>query len=254
MAIPGWKKITSHIDREEIISKLAIGIEPADIHDWLAAKYSLGTDKKFVISTVALKSFKENYFDFYKTITEDFGKTKTALATGTPVDSLELAVKGNTTYQGLLVDTINTELNLKTTISRLVASVDMRLGQVHDIIQDEYYNDPRNINTKIDYVLLAYVEALSPLLERANKIINEAPDQVIQHNITVQHIDQQVAIFYEAIRKVLSRMDLDIAMGFMEDFNEALNALKSPTNGSAARLSEVKALNSTINATLMDTQ
>jgi len=33
------KKILEHPDKDEIISKLVIGITPKDIHDWLSAKY-----------------------------------------------------------------------------------------------------------------------------------------------------------------------------------------------------------------------
>jgi hypothetical protein len=253
MKQPSWKRITEHIDREEIISKLAIGIDPKDIHEWLAVKYSLDGDRKFVISANALKLFKENYFDFYQTLRNDFGQVRNTLATTGSVDDLELAVKDNPAYKDLLVNTVNTELDLKSTISRLISAVEMRLGQIHDMIQEEYYADPRNLNTKIDYVMIKYVEVLSPLLERANKIINEAPDQIIQHNITVQHIDQQVAVMQEAIRKALSKFDLEASMQFMEDYTETLKTLRTPTNDSSDRLTEVKMLNSTINATLADT-
>jgi hypothetical protein len=121
---------------------------------------------------------------------------------------------------------------------------------VYDIIQANHQDNPRDIDLPLERVLIEHVNAIGPLLEKANKIINEAPDQIIQHNVTVQHIDQHVAVFYEAIRKTLEEMDLESSMLFMDRFHETLRALQDPTTAPANRFAEVKALNSTINGVL----
>lgn len=254
MAQQQWQRILHHIDREEIISKLAADNTPEDIHYWLEAKYSLASESKLVISVKTLKAFKDNYLDFYKTLKEDFGQVKTALANNTSIDDLDLAVKSSPVYKDAMMTALSQEINLKETIARLCVAVETRLAQIYDIIQEEAQYDPRNINTKLDRVLQGYIEIFTPLLEKANKIINEAPDQVVQHNITVQHIDQHIAIFYEAIRQTLAQMDMPSSMLFMELFNEKLNALKDPTLSPPDRMNEVKALNGVINARLEDMQ
>lgn len=246
MKNPPWKRIVEHIDRDEIISKISANIPLEDIHEWLKAKYSLGAEKQYVLSVQALKSFKANYFDFYQALKGDLALAKSPLAS----DSLELAVKTSPAYHDALLNVANHELDLKLTISKLCAAIETRLSQVHDLIQDEYYNDPRSLNTKMDYLLIQYVNAFTPLLEKANKIINEAPDQIIQHNVSVQHIDQQVAVFYEAIRETLSEMNIEFAMIFMEHFSEKIKKLRDPTTIPANRLQEVKTLNAAINGAL----
>lgn len=241
------EKILQHPDKDEIISKLVIGITPKDIHEWLGMKYANVSEAKFVIAEKSVKSFKDNYLDVYNTIKEDFLKAKNALATGTADEQLILSVSENTDYKSLVFQTVGKELNLKDTINGLIKVVETRLAQIHDSIQE----NPRDVNSRVDRVFIEYVDKLGALLEKAYKITLGGPDQVIQHNITVQHIDQHTSIFYEAIKRVLSKMDLESSMYFMEIFNEEMSKLKDPNNRQIQpveeRLAEVKVLNETIN-------
>lgn len=241
------EKILKHPDKDEIISKLVLGVAPKDIHEWLEMKYTNVSESKFVIAEKSIKSFQDNYLDIYNAIKEDFFKAKTFLATGTTSEQLTLSVSENTDYKSLVLQTVGKELNLKDSINGLIRVVETRLSQIYDSIQE----NPRDINTRIDRVLIEYVDKLGSLLEKAYKIVNNGPDQIVQHNITVQHIDQHTSIFYEAIKRVLSKMDLESSMYFMEIFNEEMSKLKDPNNRQIQpveeRLAEVKALNETIN-------
>ena len=60
---PAYKKILDHPDRDEIISKLVIGISSNDIHDWLQAKYTNVNEAKFVLSEKLIKSFEHAMSD-----------------------------------------------------------------------------------------------------------------------------------------------------------------------------------------------
>ncbi len=249
MVKPGFKKILDHIDREEIINKLILGISPADIHDWLKAKYTNVSEDKFVIAEKTLKSFKDNHLDIYTTIRDDFAKGKAALATtSSSIDEeLELSIKNNQNYKNLVLKTVSQELDLKETLQRLCSAVETRLGQIYDVIQE----DPRNINTRVDRLFTEYVNALGGILEKAYKIINNGPDQVVQHNVMHYQVDQQVAVFYEAIKETLEQMDLESSMFFMEKFNEKITKLQEVSPKSIQpveqRMAEVKLINSQIN-------
>lgn len=240
------QKIINHPDKDELISKLATGVLPTEINEWLSFKYSSLSDKKLVLSTKQLQSFKDDYLDVYTVIREDFQKARGALAISSE-DSLELSVAGNSAYKKLVMDTVGKELNLKETIRSIAHVIETRLAQIFDVIQE----DPRNINGRIDRILIEYIDKFAIVLEKAHKFENESPDQVIQHNITVQHIDQHTTIFYEAIKRVLSKMDLQSSMYFMEAFNEEMNKIKSPQSRAITpvdeRIVEVKILNEVIN-------
>jgi hypothetical protein len=243
------KKILEHPDKDEIIAKLVLDYPAKDIHDWLAAKYTNVSEAKFVIAEKSIKVFKENYLDVYSMIREDMLKTKEAVATSTE-DQLILSVKDNPTYKKMMVGLAGKEIDIRSMVANLCIAIETRLGQVFDEIQE----DPRNINSRIDRVLIEYGELLGGLLEKYYKFTENPADLVIQHNVTLQAVDQHISVFHDVIRDVLSQLDLESSMLFMELFNEKMARLKppapEPTFNTDMKLAEAKILNETINKKL----
>jgi hypothetical protein len=240
------KKILDHPDKDEIISKLVIGQPHDDIHDWLKAKYTNVSEAKFVVSQRSLKSFQDNYLDIYNIIQTDLAKTKSAIASSTE-DELELAVKNNAAYKNILINTASKQLDVRNTIAQLCVAIETRLAQVFDQIQE----DPRNINTKIDRLLIEYADTLGNILEKYYKFTESPADQVIQQNVTLHVVDQHISVFHDVIKEVLSQMDFDTSMYFLEVFKQKMSKLKSPDKAAApnidAQLAEVHLLSETIN-------
>ncbi len=243
------KKILEHPDKDEIISKLVIGQSNKDIHDWLAGKYTNVSEAKFVISEKSLKSFQDNYLDVYSMIQEDIVKSRQALASSTE-EQLELAVKENPTYRSKMLELAGKELDVRQMVTRLCAVIETRFAQVFDEIQE----DPRNINTRVDRMLKEYGELLGSLLEKYYKFTESPANQVVQHNVTLQVVDQHISVFHDVIKEVLSQMDLETSLYFMEVFNEKMAKLKAPTPdapmNTEMKLAEAKILNETINKKL----
>jgi hypothetical protein len=243
------KKILEHPDKDEIIAKLVLDYPAKDIHDWLAAKYTNVSEAKFVIAEKSIKVFKENYLDVYSMIREDMLKTKEAVATSTE-DQLILSVKDNPTYKKMMVGLAGKEIDIRSMVANHCIAIETRLGQVFDEIQE----DPRNINSRIDRVLIEYGELLGGLLEKYYKFTENPADLVIQHNVTLQAVDQHISVFHDVIRDVLSQLDLESSMLFMELFNEKMARLKppapEPTFNTDMKLAEAKILNETINKKL----
>jgi hypothetical protein len=135
-------------------------------------------------------------------------------------------------------------------VARLCAAIEMRVGQVFDEIQE----NPRDINTRVDRMLKEYGELLGTLLEKYYKFTESPADMTVQHNVTLQVVDQHISVFHDAIREVLSEMDLESSMLFMEKFQEKMAKLKPFTPDSIPntdiRLAEAKLLNETINKKL----
>lgn len=247
---PTYKKILEHPDREEIISKLVIGQPLSDIHDWLAAKYSNVNEAKFVLSDKILKSFLDNHLDFYNDMMRDRAAVKTALATG---DQADLIVKNSASYHDALVKSASKQLDLDSIMFKLVTNVENRLGQIYDMVQE----DPRNINTKVERLMNDMVETLGNLLDKYYKW-QEArqPDQIIQHNVTLQVVDQHITAFHDIIKEILDKMDLESSQYFLEQFHEKMSKLKPPVPelgpSQDVKLAEAKILNETINKKIND--
>lgn len=248
---PTYKKILEHPDRDEIINKLVIGQPLNDIHDWLKGKYTNVSEAKFVLSEKILKSFQHTYLQFYTDMQVDLSKTKAALATGS-LDQLELTVKSNPAYKDAMIRTAGTELDIRQMAKNLATNIETRLAQVFDEIQE----DPRNINTKVDRLLIDYAEVFGGILEKYYKFTEAPADQIIQHNVTLQVVDQHISVFHDVIKEVLSQMDLETSLYFMEVFNEKMSKLKAPTPDTQPtqemKLAEVKLLNETINKKIND--
>lgn len=243
------KKILDHPDKDEVIAKLILDVAPKDIYEWLAGKYTNVSEAKFVIAEKSIKTFKDNYLDVYNMIQEDIAKTKQAVATSTQ-EQLELAVRGNSTYKSKMLELAENKLDVRQMVAHLCLAVETRLGQVFDEIQE----DPRNINSRIDRVLIEYGELLGGLLEKYYKFTESPADLTIQHNVTLQVVDQHISVFHDVIREVLSQLDLESSMLFMELFNEKMSKLKMPTPetipNTDIKLAEAKLLNETINKKL----
>ncbi len=245
---PTYKKILEHPDKDEIIAKLVIGSSPSDIHDWLKVKYTNVSEAKFVLSEKIIKSFQASYLDFYNDIQSDLAKTKTALATNT-TDQLDLVVKDNPAYKDAMLKLAGGELDVDKIMANLAINIETRLSQIFDTIQE----NPRDINTRVDRLIREYADTLGNLLEKYHKWKEVRPDQIIQHNVTLQVVDQHISVFHDVIREVLSQMDLETSLYFMEVFNEKMSKLKMPDSGGNAppttemKMAEAKLLNETIN-------
>lgn len=247
MRQPAYQKILQHPDRDEIISKLAIGISVSDIHEWLKAKYSAVSEKQLVISEKAIKAFQDNYLDFYQTVQNDIFNTKAPLVHQN--DELALAVQSNKNYQELITKAANQELDFRKLVVQVGMALETRLAQIYDEIQ----SDPRNINTKIDRLFLDYVEQMKGILEACHKFNEPTVNTVVQHNMTIQVVDQHIAVFHDVIRKVLSQMDLESSLLFMEIFNEEFSKLKMPIPNQPTaemKVAEAKLINEEISKKL----
>ena len=238
--------ILQHCDKEEILSKLCIGIPPKDIHEWLKGKYSELNETKFVISEKAIKTFQDNYLDMYNTIQEDLSKTKTAVALSSE-DELALTVQNLPAYKNIMLKTANEELDIRKIIKTLAVSLETRFAQVFDAIQE----DPRNINTRVDRLMIEYATVIGDILDKYYKF-TETPDvNTVNHNVTIQVVDQHIAVFHDVIKEILSNIDLETSLYFLEVFNTKMSKLKAPDASAPVsadmRLAEAKVLNETIN-------
>jgi hypothetical protein len=242
--------ILSHPDREEVLAKIQIGRSYQDISEWLKSKYTLPSEKKFIISVNALKKFSEDYLDIYNVIQEDLAKTRQSLSTQSE-EQLQLTLQNSPGYKNLLIKSAEQELDIRKTIKNLCVAIETRLAQVFDEIQANYQDDPRNINMKVDRLLIEYTQVFGDILDKYYKF-TEGPTvgQVsVQNNITLQVMDEHISVFHDVIKEVLSNMDLETSLYFMEVFNEKMQKLKMPDKTitpSDVRLAEAQVLNETI--------
>lgn len=232
-----FSAILSHPDKDDIISKLMTGVDPKDINQWLKIKYTDKSQKHLHISIKLLQDFsKSQYTNFFTQFTDDLAAVKE--------DKLDRRVSesllNNKTYRERLIEYADKKLDIEEVYINAVHIMTDRIIQVFDKIQE----NPGN--TKTDYALIKWFEVLQNAVEKYDKHKNVAPDQVIQHNYTIQYIDQTNAIFAEVFRETLAEIDPEAALRLQDKFAEKLKKLKAPMEDKQAsvdtQLEEAKVL------------
>lgn len=215
-----YSKIISHPDHEEIVSKLVNGITPKDVNIWLKLKYSDKDQAHLRLSVKLLKSFIDNNLDLYQQLQQDVKNAKEGIL---PKKKIAESLLNNKSYRERLLELADGEIDIRQTMKETVFIIKQRVEQYFDQMQQ----NPQNL--KPDYGLIKWFEVLIKSADTFYKIVEEGPDQRIEHNISIQMVDQYTAIFQEAIRETLGEMDPQAAYVFLEKFNEKLNALRPPT-------------------------
>lgn len=213
-----FSKILTHPEKDNIITQLVSGKTPKEVNDYLKDKYTAPEQKHLVLSQNILKEFTDKHINLYAQLEKDIqAQHGDKLHTKTPP-----SVKNNKLYQERLAELVGKEIDIINSLEKIVHMLEQRLEQVFDATQLE----PEN--TKNDFVLIKLHDSLMVALEKYDKIKNNRPDQVIQHNVTIQTIENHTLIFQEAIRETLMEFDPETASKFLDSFTTKLNQLEAP--------------------------
>lgn len=216
-----FSNIVTHPDSEEIISKLVTGTSPKEISQWLKLKYS---EKHLQLSIKVLEDYKNSHVDLMETLRKDVALIKASGQDPALEKQISRSLLNNKTYRERLVELADNEVNINKKLEQIIFIIEQRSEQIFDKLQES----PSSF--KGDYALIKWLELLTNNLERLHKIKNNAPDQVIQHNITVQMVDNYKAVFQEAIRKTLAQMDTESSLMFIELLGTEMLKLNMPQN------------------------
>lgn len=236
-----YSKLLSHPDKDEIISKLVSGVPPKTVSEWLRLKYNSKEHSHLRLSVQNLREFVNNNLDLYNQVQKDV----LAVANGqkAPPKPIAESLRNNKTYKERLNEIADNELNINKTLSDVIYIIKVRAEQVFDKIQE----NPSNI--KPDYALIKWFEILFNAIEKYDKIVNKSPDQVIQHNISIQMVDNYAAIFQDTIREVVSMVDPDTGLLIMEKISDRLSQLKEPVQETLSqdkRLAQAQIISNTV--------
>jgi len=231
-----FSNILEHPDSEEIVARLLKrGESPRQVNQWLKLKYPDKDQGHLRLTIKCLKDFSTSqYTDCYTQFAKDLTTHKTGGKINRKVaDSL----LNNKTYQERLNEVAEKEVeivDIKQMMQSLIFASYERMEQVFDRIQE----DPRNF--KGDRIFLEYLEKIFNMFEKHEKLLNSAPDQIIQHNITLQAVESNTNAILEAIRETLAQMDSEASLLFMDLFYSKLKNLNAPPTDDMSHDDRVK--------------
>lgn len=220
MSVETVKKIINHAEKDKIIGKLINGESPKDITEYLKLKFPDPEQAHLRLSQGSLSEFRDKYLTQYDTL-DQILQDENAKEIDKKVYKSLVECKEWRDYQ---LKEAEAEVDLKKKILETLLRTEARAEQVFDSIQQ----NPGKVNGKTDYVLVKYLELVGNLIDKADRIVNEKPDQVVQHNVSVQMIEQHSYAFQEAIRNALIKLDPDLASVVMDAITEELSKLQEP--------------------------
>lgn len=243
--VADFSKILEHPDYEEIISKLTNGIKPKDVSDWLKLKYPQKDQSHLRLGYSLLGEFLEGHLDLYNQIKGDIIAAKNEQKIEKKVAA---SLKNTKTYEERVLEMATEigkgEIDINRYFGETVVIARARIQQFFDKMQE----NPSN--SKPDYALIKWVETFGNLCEKYAKVVRQDPDQVVQHNVTVQVMDQYVAVMQDAIRETLAEIDPEASSLFMERISKRLASLKPIEEPAEVpqekRLAEAKLINAKV--------
>lgn len=235
-----FSNILNHPDSQEIVAKLLDGEDPKAISDWLKVKYPDKKQAHLRLTIKLLQDFsKSQYADYYKQFQTDLVTVKSG--EGQLNKTIAASLLNNKTYQERINEIADKELDLRKMMIGIALMCQDRAIQLFDKIQE----NPGFVG-KAEYALIKWIEQFLGTIEKYDKVINKAPDQIIQHNHSIQYIEKQTAMMQDALFKVISELDPDNCLGLSEKFTQQLLKMKAPPEEKAstidANFKEIKKL------------
>lgn len=221
------------------------GVKPKEISDWLRLKYSDKDQGHLHLAAKMLKDFVDNNTDLYAVLQNDIQSVKNGQMIP---KELSESLRNNKTYKERLNELADKEIDIKKVLRETVFIIKQRVEQVFDKIQE----NPSNM--KPDYALIKWLELLLNSTEKFQKIVNEAPDIVVQHNVSLQMVEQNTALLQDAIRETMEEVDPAMALLFMDKLSEKMNVLTAPKAevlSTDKRLAEAQLLNTKVSKDVM---
>lgn len=212
------EQILNHPEKDKIIGKLVSGETPKQVSEYLKIKFNLKDEAHLRVARTTLTEFVDKYMNQYQALTQLLEDEREGKVNKKIAASL-LETKA---WRERVLQETEEEINLKRKILDFLHKMEVRAEQIFDRIQE----DPRIV--KHDYVMIKYFENLISAIEKADKLINERPDQLIQHNVTIQMVEQHSVAFQEAIRDLLKELDPETSARFMELMIEKMHSMELP--------------------------
>lgn len=213
-----FQKLLDHPERDKIIGKLVNGESPKEVAQYLKIKYHKQDETHLRLSGAVLQEFVDKYlsgqYNLLSKVIEDEKKGKLDKKIAESLINCK-------TWREKMDEFLDTEIDLKKQIQRAAMMIEARLEQVWDKIQE----NPGSF--KGDYILTKHFDSWIAALEKADKLVNERPDKLVQHDITINMVEQHSVAFQEAIRDLLLELDPEISARFMELLTEKLSSFKS---------------------------
>jgi len=211
-------KISRHPDKKEIISRLLNGDSVKKTEEWIKSKYPRA--KRYHISYMTLQKFRANHLNIKGDLLEDIKNRRHQDDIDAEKNEVRVALLNSSEYQKKIEEIVSKEIDVNRRLLEMEALISSRLEYYFNIVSSS--NNPNTFNDKM---MLDYINALRSILADWKKYIDGFADKKIEHNVNIQVVDTQVKILKEAVFEVLTEMDPQLILQFMDKLNQKMQSL-----------------------------
>lgn len=210
-------KILRHPDKEQIIKWLSEGRSVREVENLISDKYPKANQAKLRIGASALNDFRKNYLNFDEKVSKEVQQV--ASKTLFKKQEIERELAKSPTYQELIREAAVKEIDVSKEILKIFSILEARMESLFDQV-----TDPRNKDKDKERIFQTYIAQFMKALDQHKKYVEGYREQV-DVNVNVSVMSEQIAILREALREILSEIDVNLVPMFMNKLNAKMKDL-----------------------------
>lgn len=210
------KKVLSHPDKEEIISKLLDGESVKTVESWLKDKYP--RKKRYHISYMTLQKYRKDSLNVKGKMLEDIKNKRAELVKKQTQEDLVQESQYSNAYQNKLDEIVTKEIDVQRRILEMDKLINSRIEYYFNILQ-------LGGDLKIDRIFLEYINTMRALMQDWKKFIEGFKEVNVENNINITVVNQQVTIIKQAVCDVLSELQPEVVPLFIEKVDQQMNTI-----------------------------
>ncbi len=218
-------KLTSHPDKEEIISQLVNGVPVREVADWLRERYPNAEHEHLRVSFSTIQNFKKQFLNPEMHVNRDL---RAAAAEAIKREETVRAVEQTSAYQEKLSKIVDTKLDVQKELHKVFVLLDARLEHFYNMLTSEQLP-----STREERVFQGYIDQLIKLMESYKKYV-EGYSESVEHNININIMNEQIVIIRDAVKEALADASPDVTIKFMDNLNRKMRGLEygaTPVSG-----------------------
>lgn len=227
-------KIVNHPDKEEIVHWLTNGVSVREVERRLMDKYSKSSQEHLKVSFSSIQEFKKKYLNISGKVLSDIKEAQKLTNAWGRQKANQEAVQNLSAYKEAISRIAKNELDITEEIIKVFSIIELRMEALYNKLVN---GDNRDKDS--ERILQTYLDQFMRVLDQHKKYVEGYREQV-DVNVNVSVMSEQISVLREAIREILSEIDVALVPIFMEKLNAKMRDLvirdTSTSGGHAALL------------------
>lgn len=209
-------KILKHPDHEEIIRRLTDGESVRKVVAWMKEKYP--DNKSLRLTNPTVQAFRKEYLKLDGKVLQDIQEQRLVTQRTVKEQQRQSKLESTNAYQEKINSIADSHLDVANKILRLDAIIEDRMEYWFNAI-----GNGEATPGQADKEMRQYIDRQMQLLQQYKKFVEGMADHTVEHTINIKIFNDQIVIFRDIIRDILSELNPDKAIKFMDMVNKRLS-------------------------------